>query len=152
MATYHANRQCRYESFLANVQEYEDIAIRRCLPAALAQMTELVKEAGAVIDACQDVVNENGKRFFGATARDNWNGKSLPKLRKLYKTVRDIQTYGRPADGLKALQEMATELNGWFRRIAWRVEVKLEHVNASRSGFDNNAVRISSVTVVKTDR
>lgn len=139
-------KQCRYESFLASVQQREEAAIKAALPGCLARLVEIIKEVGGVIDQCQDVTNGAGTVHTAERTKANWNDKSLPKLRELYAKAKNPTS---SLAGLQAVEEMAMHLSGWNRRTGFRVDVVRTTKNDSYR-HDPKAVRIDSVTVVKT--
>src|SRR5262245_5317065 len=113
------NRQARYEQFLDGVQESENKAIVAALPECLETMVGLINEAKTTIGNCQDYINDSGVVFLASRTKANWNDKTLPRLRLMYKRAKDVNVHAR--DRLVALEEMATLLNSWWRRFDWRI-------------------------------
>lgn len=126
-----SDRQSRYEAFLDSVTKKQDAVIVRDLPKCLGQLVGFIKEAGEILKT-----------------HPNWDGKTVPRLRELYRTAMTALR-SEPSKALTALQDSIFILNGWQRRLSWRVVIKTTHTNDSRTGADPHAVRIDSVTLVK---
>lgn len=114
------NKQARYEAFLDAQQAKEQARWFRDVPAILDGLTKVIQDLK-----------------FNLTEQPNFAGKSLPKLREMYKVVMDVQNGSRDYDAYRASREaignMASQINSWFRTSQIAVGVKI-HQDYSNYG------------------
>lgn len=106
-----SSKQAKFERFLDRQQTQEEHNLRRDLKGQIIpHLVETIKQFGQMIE------------------HENWEGKTLPKLRQYYATLQGFLNGGdvRMFTAREALKDMIFWLNGWNRTTGVKLHVHRE--------------------------
>lgn len=125
------SKQARFEAFLNAQQTRQQARWFRDVPAILFNLTTVIQDLKGIVGA-----------------HPNFEAKSLPKLRELYKTAMTAQNgnldYTAYCDSRKAIGDMVSQINSWFRDSKVAVGV-IAHMDPSYTGKARIAERFELV-------
>jgi hypothetical protein len=126
-----SSKQARFEAFLNAQQTRQQARWFRDVPAILSGLTTVIQDLKVPL-----------------AAHFNFEAKSLPKLRELYKTVLTAQNgnldYTTYCDSRKAIGDIVSQINSWFRTSRIAVGV-IAHMDPSYTGKARIAERFELV-------